>query len=130
MRETIHRIFSAHAAKRPQQRTDSVRFNRELSIALSHLQLTRAGERFVWAWDDPDGALESVLWAIIWSAAQLLVSPDLKRVRECAGVPCSWLFIDRSRNHSRRWCSMAYCGNRAKTRRHYERACAKRAGTN
>jgi len=34
---------------------------------------------------------------------------------------CAWLFLDTSRNHSRRFCSMDECGNRAKQRRHYQR---------
>jgi predicted RNA-binding Zn ribbon-like protein len=42
-------------------------------------------------------------------------------VGECEGEGCSWLFLDTSRNRSRRWCSMEDCGNRAKARRHYER---------
>jgi predicted RNA-binding Zn ribbon-like protein len=62
-----------------------------------------------------------VLRMVVWSAASLLISPDLRFVRECAGSPCGWLFLDKSRNHARRWCSMQYCGNRAKSRRHYRR---------
>jgi predicted RNA-binding Zn ribbon-like protein len=42
-------------------------------------------------------------------------------VRECSGDTCGWLFVDTSRNHSRRWCDMEDCGNRAKARRHYLR---------
>jgi len=34
---------------------------------------------------------------------------------------CGWLFLDETRNRSRRWCSMKDCGNRAKARRHYRR---------
>ena len=55
------------------------------------------------------------------SAAELLTSPDLPLVRECAGYDCGWLFMDTTKNRSRRWCDMATCGNRAKGRRHYER---------
>ena len=43
------------------------------------------------------------------AAAELLASPTLDRVRECAGHPCGWLFIDTSRNRSRRWCSRPRC---------------------
>ncbi|HXO42658.1 MAG TPA: CGNR zinc finger domain-containing protein, partial [Thermoanaerobaculia bacterium] len=56
------------------------------------------------------------------SAAELLTSDKWRRVRECAGSDCTWLFLDRSRNRSRRWCAMQTCGNRAKARRHYRRA--------
>ena len=61
------------------------------------------------------------LWPIARSAAHLLTSAELTRVRECDGTSCNWLFFDRSRGGSRRWCSMESCGNRAKARRHYRR---------
>jgi len=57
---------------------------------------------------------------IATSAIDLLTDPQLERVRECPG--CGWLFIDASRNRSRRWCSMETCGNRSKARRHQSRA--------
>lgn len=44
------------------------------------------------------------------------------RVRACANAQCQRFFLDRSRSNQARWCSMAVCGNRAKARRHYERA--------
>jgi predicted RNA-binding Zn ribbon-like protein len=42
-------------------------------------------------------------------------------VRVCAAEDCGWLFLDTSKNHTRRWCSMKSCGNRAKARRHYNK---------
>ncbi|HEV2391667.1 MAG TPA: CGNR zinc finger domain-containing protein [Verrucomicrobiae bacterium] len=39
-------------------------------------------------------------------------------MRLCQGDTCGWLFVDSSKNHSRRWCDMRDCGNRAKARRH------------
>ncbi|WP_233196275.1 CGNR zinc finger domain-containing protein [Trinickia soli] len=51
------------------------------------------------------------------AANELLSQPILSNVRECSA--CSWLFLDLSRSRSRRWCSMATCGNRAKAQRHY-----------
>jgi len=52
----------------------------------------------------------------------VLTGEALARVRECGGTACNWLFLDESRNRSRRWCSMESCGNRAKARRHYHRS--------
>jgi predicted RNA-binding Zn ribbon-like protein len=69
----------------------------------------------------PEDAMAAPLWPILWSAAELLTSDEREQVRECAGSACTWLFLDRSRNRSRRWCSMQTCGNRAKARRHYGR---------
>jgi len=55
--------------------------------------------------------------AVALSALSLL--PDVQRIRICQN--CCWLFLDRSRNGSRRWCDMAVCGNRQKAKRHYQR---------
>ena len=52
------------------------------------------------------------------AAVDLITSPELDRVRNCADPTCSLMFIDRSRPGRRRWCSMERCGNRAKTARY------------
>jgi predicted RNA-binding Zn ribbon-like protein len=57
--------------------------------------------------------------SLLQSAIELAFSPDLARVKVCPG--CGWLFIDRTRNRTKRWCIAALCGNRAKMRRYYER---------
>jgi predicted RNA-binding Zn ribbon-like protein len=54
-------------------------------------------------------------------ALDLLQSPHLHRLRRCEGPGCGWLFLDRSRSHTRRWCSSVNCGNRDRARRHYAR---------
>ena len=74
--------------------------------------------------DDDADALDQLLWPIARSAVELLTSPRRERVRVCeasAEETCTWLFVDESKNHSRRWCSMRDCGNRAKVRRHTQR---------
>jgi predicted RNA-binding Zn ribbon-like protein len=62
-----------------------------------------------------------LLGPIAWSAAELLTSEQLPSLRECAGEACGWLFLDLSKNHSRRWCAMNDCGGREKARRYYQR---------
>jgi predicted RNA-binding Zn ribbon-like protein len=59
--------------------------------------------------------------ALALSAARLLEHEDLSRLRECQDDDCGWLFLDRSKNGSRRWCSSRDCGNRARAKRHYQR---------
>jgi predicted RNA-binding Zn ribbon-like protein len=66
----------------------------------------------------PDGPLRQVVHA----AVVLITSPDIDNVRECSEKTCRRLFLDRSRNHSRRWCDMQLCGNRYKAKRFYARA--------
>lgn len=118
-REAIFRLCSDSAAGRPARPGDLRIFNRALGEALGHLRLEPAEGGFRWGWEgtSPDAPL----WPILRSAADLLASEDRGRIRECAGSQCTWLFLDRSRAGTRRWCSMSSCGNRAKARRHYHR---------
>jgi predicted RNA-binding Zn ribbon-like protein len=121
LREAIYRIFSAAAAGRAPAPGDVDLLNRAVADAYRHLSLAPAAGGFAWEWRGAEGSLELPLWKVARSAADLLVSPELRRVRECAGERCDWLFLDASRNRSRRWCDMAACGNRAKAQRNYAR---------
>ena len=129
LREAVYRIFSAVAGKRTPEAADVDLLNGVLRDALAALQVTPTADGFVWAWGSQRQELGHVLWPIAQSAADLLTSVDLQTVRECAAPDCGWLFLDTSRNHSRRWCDMKACGNRAKARRHYERNKQVREGT-
>src|SRR5829696_5210301 len=95
------------------------------STASSRLRLMPAGGAYGWAWDrsgDESAArLDSPLWPVAQSAAELLTSPKLGRVKLCAGKGCGWVFVDESRNGSRRWCDSRDCGNRERVRRHLAR---------
>jgi predicted RNA-binding Zn ribbon-like protein len=62
-----------------------------------------------------------MLAPIVRAAAELLTSDDRARIRECGSETCFWLFMDHSKNGTRRWCDMKVCGNREKARRHYRR---------
>jgi len=62
--------------------------------------------------------------ALVASAAELVAAGPLDRLRICGN--CPWLFLDLSRNGSRRWCSMEGCGNEVKSRRLTERRRAAR----
>jgi predicted RNA-binding Zn ribbon-like protein len=94
--------------------------NRELQRAGAHVAVRAAGVGFVPAWDAA-ASPDQVLWPVVRSAWELMLSPSLERVRECDGHDCGWLFLDTSKAGRRRWCSMEICGNRAKSRR-YRRA--------
>lgn len=116
LRRVIYDVFSAVAdAQQPQLSA----FNTALGEAAAHVQIVTTSDNFNWDW--PGESLEKPLWPVIWSAAELLLSDKRALVRECGSETCSWLFLDTSRNHSRRWCDMKGCGNRAKARRHYAR---------
>ncbi len=119
LRESIHTIFRAVATPAPVPAADLATFNTILSVSLCHAIVEPSASGFIWTWRDVE-SLESPLWPVARSAADLLTSPLRERVRQCPG--CGWLFLDQSRNRSRTWCDMRFCGNRAKARRHYERA--------
>ena len=127
LRETIYRVFSAVAAERAPVERDMEMLNAFLSEAMAHRRvvLKRPGFAWNWAWSE-DEALGRILWPPAVSAAELLAADRLESVRECAAETCGWLFLDHSRNQSRRWCDMKVCGNRAKARRHYQRRRAPR----
>ena len=126
LREVLYRVFCSVAHGVGPAPADVAALNLYLNDAFNHLGITPdarpdGGTAFGWVWGEPMDRLDAVLWPIVRSAADLLTSPRLDRVRQCEGDPCGWLFLDSSRNRSRRWCSMEDCGNRAKARRHYAR---------
>jgi predicted RNA-binding Zn ribbon-like protein len=117
MREAMFRLFDSWAHGRELAPADLVLVNREIAAALAHARLIQEGNAFVRDWDD-EPTLERPLWPIARSAADLLESTEaLAQLRECASDTCEWLFLDRSRNHTRRWCDMNDCGGLAKVRR-------------
>jgi predicted RNA-binding Zn ribbon-like protein len=118
LRETIFRVFTAIADAKPPLHSDIAYLDSARTDALAHSRVFSGSAGFVVNWDKRD-SLELLLWPISLSAVDLLVSASLARVRHCAG--CDWLFVDTSRNHLRRWCSMSACGNRAKVRRYLAR---------
>jgi predicted RNA-binding Zn ribbon-like protein len=119
LREAMYRIFEAVADDRAPAPEDLDVLNRALSETLARLRLIPTAQGLDWGWADGEAALDRMLWSVVRRAADLLTSARLERVGQCPG--CGWLFLDRSRNRSRRWCTMEVCGNRAKARRHYER---------
>jgi predicted RNA-binding Zn ribbon-like protein len=64
---------------------------------------------------------EIPLWMLAQAAGDLLVSTDAEHIKDCGDPTCRWLFLDLSKNHTRRWCDMKTCGNRMKARRHHAR---------
>jgi predicted RNA-binding Zn ribbon-like protein len=121
LREVIYQILSATLKGAASQVTHLAVFNSALAEALFNSRIIEKEDRFAWSWDDSESPLTWLVWPIVRSAAELLTSGELARLRGCAGIDCTWLFLDRSKNQTRRWCDMKGCGNRAKLRRHYER---------
>jgi predicted RNA-binding Zn ribbon-like protein len=77
--------------------------------------------RVAWTWGRFENHPHLPVWLIARAAAGLLTSEDIDRIHQCKSTTCRWLFLDMSRNHSRRWCDMKLCGNRMKARRFQRR---------
>ncbi len=126
LREALFAIFSDIAAGREPSPRTLQPLQDALPGTLGRLRLLPAKKAFAWVWADDARSLDRILWPVVRSAADLLTSGERDRLRQCAGDTCAWLFMDRSRNGTRRWCDMSICGNRSKARRHYRRIRAAR----
>lgn len=93
------------------------KLDERLHVAQSNRTLRWISSRAELAWPSGASHPELPLWLLAQSTADLLTSEEVKVVRECANLECRWLFLDTSRNRSRRWCDMKICGNRIKARR-------------
>jgi predicted RNA-binding Zn ribbon-like protein len=128
MRDAIYGIFSALAAGHAPREQYVDQLNFELAATLQHARVlpastTEPGQDPIYRWGWVGGSLDAPLWPITRSAADLLTDDqERRRVRECGGADCFWLFLDSSKNQTRQWCSMRSCGNREKARRHYQKS--------
>jgi predicted RNA-binding Zn ribbon-like protein len=105
--------------------------NALLTESLSHLQLAgkspanEGAAPLQWSWRDAASRLDSLLWPVVRSAAELLASDEANQIHECGGTDCGWMYVDRSRNGLRRWCEMESCGTREKSRQRAQRRAAR-----
>ena len=131
LRRASYRVFVAVGSGEPAPGADVGVLNRVLPEALAHRRLAPGhGVEFRWVWAPVAGpaSLARPLWLVAESVAELLTSPELARLKVCEADDCGWLFVDGSRNRSRRWCDMSDCGNLAKVRRFRARRRAGGAG--
>jgi predicted RNA-binding Zn ribbon-like protein len=119
LREAMYAIFSAVMNKQVAPQPAMDRLNANLHDAALHLRLIQREGCLECRFDDMTSSFDALLWPIARAAADLLASSDLALVRACSSPTCQWLFLDTSKNHHRRWCSMKQCGNRAKVRKFY-----------
>jgi predicted RNA-binding Zn ribbon-like protein len=118
LRELIDPIFRALAdgAKPSEELLERLRDADR--AALAEARLVRSGNAMQWSWPPPR-ELTDPLHPVVHAAVELLTEGPLDRVKTCGN--CRWLFLDQSRNHSRRWCSMDECGLQMKHARFVER---------
>ena len=117
LRESIWAVFSALASGEVPRNADLDLISDAAASAAARSRLVYDRDGIGWSLPSDGDVLERPLWEIARSAADVLTSTQRDRVKQCASESCEWVFIDRSKNHSRRWCDMSDCGNRAKARR-------------
>lgn len=113
-RDDLDEVFRAVVADRSPSTTVLNRLRDDEADALAHARLDRAST-FGWTWRE-DQRLDRPLRPVVHAAVQLLTTGALDRIKGCGG--CRFLFIDESKNRSRRWCSMDDCGTSEKIRRY------------
>lgn len=112
LREALYRVLAALVRDAEPPPADLAAIRDAERDALGHGRLEPMGAgRLDWHWDD-DADLRRPLWPVAQAGVDLLRSERLARLKQCRN--CRWLFLDASRNRSRRWCSMAHCGTEAK----------------
>lgn len=126
LRDAVQAVFHAVAAGQDPPIRELRTVEEEFREALAHSRIARDEDGFGWVSREEPGGLGKMLWPVARSAHELLTSStpsEFGRVRRCPGDGglCGWLFFDASKNGTRRWCSMAGCGSRAKMRRLYRR---------
>jgi len=117
LREAVWAVFSALASGDVPRESDLALIGDAAAAGAARSRLVYDRDGVGWSLPSDSDELERPLWEIARSAAELLTSDEHDRIKECASTTCEWVFLDRSRNHSRRWCDMSDCGNRAKARR-------------
>ena len=92
--------------------------------AMASGELVASEDGFEWSWERYEG-LDMPLWPIAHAALELMAGGPLDRLKTRGR--CRWLFLDTTKNHSRRWCSTEACGNEVKKERYVARRRARRA---
>jgi predicted RNA-binding Zn ribbon-like protein len=119
LREAMYAVFSALVKGQTVPPVEMDTLNAYIQDAALHSRLVESAGRCEWRFDNMGSAFDAMLWPIARAAADLLASSDVALVRACSSPTCQWYFLDTSKNHHRRWCSMKQCGNRAKVRKFY-----------
>src|SRR2546425_2894799 len=117
-REALARVLLARTEGRAAAREDLRIIDAEYARTAPFARLSATDDGFAWALDSSAAELDAALRPLVESAVSLLTSERLARLRRCGNSTCYWLFLDETKNCSRRWGEMASCGNLMKVRRH------------
>jgi predicted RNA-binding Zn ribbon-like protein len=125
LREALFRLFQALLERQRPRPEDLRLFNGLLRRALGRQTLQAPDPEthgpYLLGFSDEGDPLQRFLFRLLRQAADLLTTADVHRLKVCSTPECGWLFLDTTKNASRRWCDMASCGNRAKAQRFYRK---------
>jgi predicted RNA-binding Zn ribbon-like protein len=121
LREALELLFRSVVSGKAPGKSSLEVLNRFLARSKEHESLVWRNSEFVREYGNLSERPDGPIWPLLDAAIELLTSPARGRIRECKDPSCRWLFLDHSKNLSRRWCDMQICGNRTKVRKFRER---------
>ena len=126
LREALASVAYALAGETPPVAADLAILEVHFKEAAAERNLSFDQDRLVWHWP-PNRTVRFPLWLLQQEAAELLLFDRAAHIRTCAADSCRWLFLDTTKNHTRRWCDMKVCGNRMKARKFQARLAGEQA---
>ena len=124
-REALYNFLKAFGRSEDPPAKDRLLVQDVLGRAMGRLKLIESGGGWTFELESSSADWDGLLFPCALSAAQLVAGPWASRLRVCNRPECEWLFMDNTKNRSRKWCDMTTCGNVVKARRSYARRKAK-----
>jgi len=124
LREAVASIAYAHLDGKDPDPANLAVLEEHLREAAAHRHLAADKLQLAWQWSGLGREIASPIWLLAQAASDLFLSDLSAQIRCCSSDTCAWLFLDTSKNHTRRWCEMKTCGNRMKARRFHARQSA------
>lgn len=118
LRELLARIFYRLVERRSPANEDRIALEHWAAACAQHRELRWKDGRLTCAWKALDANPDTPALLLAEGALELITADPPARLHTCASGTCRWLFLDTSKNRTRRWCDMKTCGNRAKARRY------------
>jgi predicted RNA-binding Zn ribbon-like protein len=118
LRELLARIFYRLIEGHGPASEDRIALEGWAALFAEHRELRWEDDHLVWRWKGLAANPDAPALLLADLALKLLTEDPPARLHVCASDTCRWLFLDTSKNRTRRWCDMKICGNRAKARRY------------
>ena len=121
LREALYGVFRRRASGKAPSAGDLACVNRFVAATYRDARLAIANNDLVLETEALPESFDRPFAPVVRAAVELLVGKQTTSVGVCADDTCGWLFLDATRNRTRRWCDMKECGNRNKVRRFRDR---------